>query len=87
MKKRVKKTVEHAPLSSAFTAVSMIGVFISLWVTVEIDPTWGFAFLLAFLIMFIASFVSMHQSLPIMDHMQELAIHEMEEVQKKRKEL
>lgn len=81
------KYVEHAPLSSSFMAVSFVGFFVSLWATINIDATWGVAFMIAFLIMLISSFVSMHNSLPIKDHMDELAIHRVEEVQEKRKEL
>lgn len=81
------KYVDYAPLSSTFTAVSMVGFFVSLWGTANIDATWGVAFMIVFLIMFLASFVSMHNSLPIKDHMDELAIHRLDEVQEKRKEI
>lgn len=81
------KYVDYAPLSSSFTAISMVGFFVSLWITVNIDETWGVAFMIAFLIMFISSFVSMHNSLPIEEHMDELAVHRVKEVQEKRKEL
>jgi formate hydrogenlyase subunit 3/multisubunit Na+/H+ antiporter MnhD subunit len=47
------------PLSSGFMLTSIIGAMISLVYVADKSRTWGFTFFLFFLIMFIASLVSM----------------------------
>lgn len=48
------------PLSQSFFVTSILGVIIAAALTISgrISPTWGFAFCLVFVMMFIASFVS-----------------------------
>ena len=48
-----------APLPSSFMLMSMIGFLISSMMVYPRDKTWGFAFCLIFIIMFIASIISM----------------------------
>lgn len=67
------------PLSSGFMATSIIGFFVALWAfdwSTNGGLTWGFTFMLFFLIMFFASIISMTKAEPIPEHMEELAIHE-----------
>ena len=47
-----------APLSGTFMLTSMIGVLLSLFLMRRISLTWGFAFLLVFIVMFVASLMS-----------------------------
>ncbi len=63
------------PLSSGFMATSIIGFFVSIWFIMDYSEPWGFTFMVFFLILFIASFVSMNRAMPIPEHMEELAIH------------
>lgn len=48
------------PLSQSFFLTSILGLVISAVLTVygRINPTWGFTFCLVFVMMFIASFIS-----------------------------
>ncbi|MBI5003414.1 hypothetical protein HZC31_08590 [Candidatus Woesearchaeota archaeon] len=48
------------PLSQSFFLTSILGLVVSAVLTVygRISPTWGFTFCLVFVMMFIASFVS-----------------------------
>jgi hypothetical protein len=50
------------PLSQSFFVTSILGFIISatLMIYGTIDPTWGFTFCLVFVMMFIASFVTIH---------------------------
>jgi len=50
------------PLSTGFFLVSIIGFFVGTYIIYPISKTWGFTFALFFIIMFIASFVSMTYS-------------------------
>ena len=51
--------VKCAPLPSSFMLISIIGFFISWLVVYNRFPSWGFAFMLVFVVMFVASVVSM----------------------------
>ena len=79
-------TTDYIPLSNSFTAISIIGFFISIYIASEVDATWGLAFMIAFLIMFLGSFISMHRSMPLKNHMTELEMHKEHEKRKKEKE-
>jgi len=50
---------ETIPLSTGFFITSIIGWFLSVFVIYNRWPSWGFAFALIFIIMFIAAFISM----------------------------
>jgi len=54
-----KKKFKFAPLNGAFMASSILGVLISLMYVYSINAKWGFAFIILFGIMFVASLVSM----------------------------
>jgi hypothetical protein len=66
-----------APLSGGFFLFSIFGFLISTIYVMDISETWGFAFALLFVLMFIASFISMTKA-PIDEqlHLERLAIHE-----------
>lgn len=51
--------MDYAPLSTGFMLTSIIGFFISLLVIYPVSASFGFAFMLVFLVLFIASVVSM----------------------------
>jgi hypothetical protein len=78
----MKKQVKHAPLSSMFTLLGMIGMIVSgfgLFPYVAVYPalvSWAFTAFMVSLVMFLASLVSMAQSEPLPHHMEELAVHE-----------
>lgn len=68
-----------APVSSSFMAVSIIGFIVSLYILnlgYEITFKWGVTLILFFVMMFIASVISVSKAEPIPSHMDELAIHE-----------
>lgn len=48
-----------APLPGSFMITSIVGFFISIFLVYPKSPTWGFAFILIFILMFIASVISM----------------------------
>lgn len=48
-----------APLTSGFMLTSMLGILISVFYLYPNSKTWGFTMLLMFLLMFIASLISM----------------------------
>jgi hypothetical protein len=73
------------PLSSGFMATSIIGFFVSIWFVMDYSEPWGFTFMVFFIMLFIASIVSMTRALPIPEHMDELAIHRQKEVHEKKK--
>jgi hypothetical protein len=50
---------KFAPLSGGYMAGSMLGIFISLMYVYRQNPDWGITFTIVFVIMFIASVVSM----------------------------
>jgi len=60
-----------APLSNGFMVASMLGFIISAvyWSFGRISETWGFTFCLVFVMMFIASMVSMTKA-PVPDELQ-----------------
>ena len=53
-----------APLPASFTVTSMFGFIISAVSTASgrLSPSWGFAFCLVFVLMFIASFISLEKA-------------------------
>lgn len=53
-----------APLSSGFLFVGLIGFIASLYLFDNLGPTWGFTAVLFFIIIFIASFISMTYASP-----------------------
>ena len=59
-----KKKFQFAPLNSAFMATSMLGAVISIMYVYPNSFDWGVAFTLIFVIMFIASLVSMSTTDP-----------------------
>jgi MFS family permease len=67
---------EWAPLSAGFMLTSILGFFVSLWLIMDLSPTWGFTMVFFFVIMFIASMISMTKAEAIPEHMDHLAIHE-----------
>ncbi len=73
------------PLSSTYMLVSLIG-FVMSALMLEVLPSWAFAFMIVFIVMFIASIVSMsnvaHDDLEALD---ELSIHDPEHYAKKRR--
>jgi len=60
---------EFAPLKGSFMVISIVGFIISaIWVY-KINPTWGFAFCLVFVMMFVASMISMTYA-PVAEELQ-----------------
>lgn len=57
-----------APLNNAFAAVSILGIMISVFYISSFSSTWGFTFSLFFILMFIASMISMTYS-PVLPEM------------------
>ena len=53
-----------APLSSGFMFTGLIGFIASVYFFDNLGPTWGFTFVLFFLIVFIAAFISMSYASP-----------------------
>jgi len=69
--------MKYAHLSAGFMLTSIVGFFISTFFIWKIDMTWGFTFTLFFLIMFVASIISMTKAdFNDKEYQQELAIHE-----------
>lgn len=67
-----------APLNSSFMAASIIGFIVSIWyVHPYISQSWGFAFTVFFVLMFIASIISMTLSEPEPDHIDSLAVQKL----------
>ena len=48
-----------APLSSGFMVVSIIGFFVSALLVFKYSPAWGTTFMIFFVMMFVASLISM----------------------------
>jgi hypothetical protein len=63
------------PLPHEWMLVSIIGFFISVFQVWSWSKTWGFAFVCFFIIIFIASLVSMNAAGTSEEEMIELAIH------------
>ena len=53
------KAFKAAPLSNVYMMSSMLGLIISAWFIIPLSKPWGFALTLIFLLMFIASIISM----------------------------
>lgn len=51
--------VKYAPLSGGFMIASIVGFFVSAIYIAELSLNWGFALSVVFVLMFIASFISM----------------------------
>lgn len=58
--------IDEGPLTAGFMLASIAGFFVSVYLVWEYSPSWGFAFATAFVVMFIASLVSMGRGMP--DH-------------------
>ena len=56
------KKFKVAPLSNVFMMASMLGFIISAWFIIPVSKSWGFASSLIFLLMFIASLISMSKA-------------------------
>ncbi|RJQ18146.1 hypothetical protein C4573_00295 [Candidatus Woesearchaeota archaeon] len=69
--------MKYATLSSGFMLTSMLGFLISVLYVYKMDESWGVAFSLIFILMFIASIISMTKA-PVADETayQHLAVHE-----------
>ena len=69
--------MRYAHLSAGFMLTSIIGFFISVFFIWKISLSWGFTFSLFFLMMFVASIISMTKAdFTDKAYQQELAIHE-----------
>ena len=64
-----------APLPHEWMIVSIIGFFISLLMIWDINMKWGAAFMLLFIIMFVASIVSMTNASTDQEDLDVLAVH------------
>ncbi len=66
MKKERVARYSIAPLSGGFTLTGLLGLIVVSIYTLygRLDATWGFAFILIFLSMFIASMISITPSFP-----------------------
>jgi hypothetical protein len=65
------------PLNSGFMLTSIVGFMISVLFVMKIDTTWGFTFSLFFILMFIASIISMSRiDAEDKEALEGLAIHE-----------
>ncbi len=75
---------KHEPLSSTYMLISLIG-FIMSAVMIEVLPSWAFAFMIVFVVMFISSVASM-SNVPFerKDLLEELNIHDPLHYHKKR---
>ena len=76
----------NLPFSSGFMLTSIIGFFVSVFFVMKISATWGFTFALVFVIMFIASIITMSQ-IEAEDKyaLKELAVHEKKHYAKRKK--
>jgi hypothetical protein len=75
----------YAHLSAGFMLTSIIGFFISIFLIMKMDETWGFTFALFFVLMFISSVISMTKAeFREKEYQDELAIHETPNYKKKR---
>jgi len=77
---------KNLPFSSGFMLTSIIGFFVSVFFVMKISPTWGFTFALVFVIMFVASIITMSQ-IEAEDKysLKELAVHEKGHYKRKKK--
>lgn len=77
-KNMVSKGFKFAILPSTFVLTAIIGFLVSAIYISSISKTWGFAFSMVFMMMFISSIISMSKATTedhVLDH---LAIHEPE---------
>ena len=51
--------VKYAPLNGGFMIASIVGFFVSAIYIAELSLNWGFALSIVFILMFIASIISM----------------------------
>ena len=73
------------PLSSAYMLVSMMGFIVSA-LMIDVLPSWAFAFMVVFIVMFIASIISLSNiSIHDKDAFEELMIHQRNHYSRKRK--
>ena len=56
------KAFKAAPLSNVYMMTSMLGFIISAWFVIPVSKPWGFALSITFLLMFIASVISMSKA-------------------------
>ncbi len=64
------------PLSSGYMLISMIGFIISAFM-LEVIPSWAFAFMIVFIVMFISSIISMSNvPMEYPDLLDELNVHD-----------
>ena len=69
--------MRYAHLSAGFMLTSIIGFFVSTFFVWKISITWGFTFALFFVIMFVASIISMTKAdFTEKQYQEELAIHD-----------
>jgi hypothetical protein len=57
--RRGEKMFKVAPLPGSFMVTSIIGFFLSVLLVFQAYPSWGTAFALVFILMFISSMISM----------------------------
>lgn len=68
---------KNLPFSSGFMLTSILGFLISVLFVMNYSETWGFTFALVFVLMFIASIVTMgHIDAEDVYALKELAVHE-----------
>jgi len=68
--------MKYAHLSAGFMLTSIIGFLISVFFVNGLSETWGFTFMLFFMIMFISSMISMTKApYDEKDYQDELGIH------------
>lgn len=77
---------KHVPFSGGFMLTSIIGFFVSVFFVMKLSLTWGFTFALVFVIMFIASIITMSR-IEAEDKyaLEELAIHKKGHYSRKKK--
>ncbi len=68
--------MRYAPLPHEWMLVSIIGFFISIFSIWSLNKSWGFTFALFFIIMFIASMVTLGGTGTSEEDMIELAVHD-----------
>lgn len=77
---------KSVPFSGGFMLTSILGFFISVLFVMKISETWGFTFALVFVLMFVASIVSLGKIQAEDNYsLKELAIHDKKHYQRKKK--
>ncbi len=75
-----------APLQSNFMLVAMFGFLITAYYTTHpIFKSWAWSFMIIFIIMFIASMISMSNAPLTPEHLDNLAIHDKDHFKKRKK--